>query len=342
MNREKIAREMLRLAKSLVAEKLNRNQQGVLRNSIRGFNEKYSGRKPVSVWAGVLLDGSGVRLTISKDEKMTIGDAIRGLGGTVDSFVEFKKGDGAKLGLKAPNVKSIANKAVKELEAMAPDWDLKVSKVSDVTLSEGDFYPDEWDDEQVFFWGDVLISAKPNESSLKSMKDPKAKYKKGDFVILDGGSRELVMECRGTGPCYGKIEGAEMDRLSTEPVWEYKVQFVDEYGEKKSRRPLSVPEYAIKGEFKPGKKPSGKDVIKKVEKVIDRQRTWFDVDDKDDDEISFSSREYGDVGSERAGSQDVREGKRLLGIVRKELGDDVRASLDIVDEWVILTVRAEI
>lgn len=64
-------------------------------------------------------------------------------------------------------------------------------------------------------------------------------------------------------------------------------------------------------------------------------RTWFDVSEEGD-EIIIDSREYGDVGEESYGEKDLKEGRRIIRLLR-ETG--LSCSIEGVDEWVIVTVK---
>jgi hypothetical protein len=67
-------------------------------------------------------------------------------------------------------------------------------------------------------------------------------------------------------------------------------------------------------------------------------RTWFDVREEVEGEFMIDSRDNGDVGEETAGVEDIREGKRMLPLLR-EAFPDAKVSGQVVDEWVIITVK---
>lgn len=68
-------------------------------------------------------------------------------------------------------------------------------------------------------------------------------------------------------------------------------------------------------------------------------KTWFDCSDEDT-QIELSTREHGDVGSERAGKADKVEGQRLLKLVKKVFKPaSWVVTYDVVDEWVSVCVR---
>jgi len=57
----------------------------------------------------------------------------------------------------------------------------------------------------------------------------------------------------------------------------------------------------------------------------------------EDHGLEFSTRDSGDVGSEAAGEADVRAAQKLVSAIKAQL-PDVEPALDIVDEWVSVTV----
>ena len=81
---------------------------------------------------------------------------------------------------------------------------------------------------------------------------------------------------------------------------------------------------------------SPKNIMKNAEdikRIIGR--TWFNVSEEGD-EIIIDSREYGDVGEESYGEKDLKEGRRIIRLLR-ETG--LSCSIEGVDEWVIVTVK---
>lgn len=66
--------------------------------------------------------------------------------------------------------------------------------------------------------------------------------------------------------------------------------------------------------------------------------TWFDDDGSDSSLVSISSRNYGDVGGERAGQPDITEAKRIIKIL-KEAYPDLDITGDTCDEWVSVEIR---
>lgn len=68
-------------------------------------------------------------------------------------------------------------------------------------------------------------------------------------------------------------------------------------------------------------------------------RTWFDVSDEGSN-IEISTRDNGDVGSERAGDADRKEGQRLLALLRKTFKPaNWISDYEVIDEWVHVNLR---
>ncbi len=68
--------------------------------------------------------------------------------------------------------------------------------------------------------------------------------------------------------------------------------------------------------------------------------TWFSVDECDQSNFIFSTRDNGDVGEEEASPVDHSEGIRMAQAVKKLFGDKVLCSVEICDEWVVCSFRA--
>ncbi len=72
-----------------------------------------------------------------------------------------------------------------------------------------------------------------------------------------------------------------------------------------------------------------------IKSFINRE-SYFELDDSDEDSITFITRENGDVGSERPGRADVVEANRLKNLVENKFGLD--CEIETVDEWVYLRI----
>ena len=78
--------------------------------------------------------------------------------------------------------------------------------------------------------------------------------------------------------------------------------------------------------------------ISAIKSFIEKQRTWFDIEEVGDGFILLSTREHGDVGSGRAGKEDQKEGIRLGKLIKQKF-KTVDIDLDGFDEWVHLEIR---
>ncbi len=68
-------------------------------------------------------------------------------------------------------------------------------------------------------------------------------------------------------------------------------------------------------------------------------RTWFDITDEET-RIDLTSRDYGDVGSETPGKEDIKEGMRLFDLLKKVFKPSKwELRYETVDEWVTVSVR---
>jgi DNA-dependent RNA polymerase auxiliary subunit epsilon len=67
------------------------------------------------------------------------------------------------------------------------------------------------------------------------------------------------------------------------------------------------------------------------------KNSYLEVDSIEENEIIFSTRENGDVYSEKASLIDLNEAKKVRKLIRENF-TNVEFDLDIVDEWVMLTV----
>lgn len=67
--------------------------------------------------------------------------------------------------------------------------------------------------------------------------------------------------------------------------------------------------------------------------------TWFDCSEEYGT-IELSTRRHGDVGEERAGEPDIKEGRRLFDLIRKVFKPaDWDVTCETIDEWVHVSVR---
>jgi len=67
-----------------------------------------------------------------------------------------------------------------------------------------------------------------------------------------------------------------------------------------------------------------------------KENSYF-TDETEDDEITFVTRENGDVGNETPGAKDIQEAKRLKELIIKKFPDS-KVNIENVDEWIYLYV----
>lgn len=74
--------------------------------------------------------------------------------------------------------------------------------------------------------------------------------------------------------------------------------------------------------------------IQDLQQYLKGIQEWFDVDEISENTIRLSTRENGDVGEEKAGKEDIKLAREILRNVRAKF-KNVKASMEIVDEWVV-------
>jgi len=78
--------------------------------------------------------------------------------------------------------------------------------------------------------------------------------------------------------------------------------------------------------------------MKEKIKQFVRDNSYLSFDDDDDNEVSFTTRENGDVGAEEYSNIDVREARRI-GAMLTEAFPSIKLDIDTCDEWVNLVVN---
>jgi hypothetical protein len=66
-------------------------------------------------------------------------------------------------------------------------------------------------------------------------------------------------------------------------------------------------------------------------------RTWMEVR-VEGTHLTIDTRDNGDTYNECPGQRDINEGRRVIKAIRSEF-PEVKAQLEAVDEWVILTIN---
>lgn len=76
---------------------------------------------------------------------------------------------------------------------------------------------------------------------------------------------------------------------------------------------------------------NSEDVISFVSK-----ESYFELDDKDEDSITFITRENGNIMTETPGQDDIKEANRMKALIKSKFG--FGCEVEEVDEWVYLKV----
>ena len=82
------------------------------------------------------------------------------------------------------------------------------------------------------------------------------------------------------------------------------------------------------------------DKLKELIGIFVKQNSWF-ADESDDEtpfEMSFTSRDYGNVGDERPGQKDINKAKDLCRLLMNNFPGEVKCEWSTVDEWTYLEV----
>jgi len=65
--------------------------------------------------------------------------------------------------------------------------------------------------------------------------------------------------------------------------------------------------------------------------------TWFEVEEVLYNKIALSTRDNGNVGEERAGTEDIAEAKKIVNTIEKINGFE--AEYYVCDEWVKVSIK---
>jgi len=78
--------------------------------------------------------------------------------------------------------------------------------------------------------------------------------------------------------------------------------------------------------------------LKEIKAYV-KTNSWFSLNDEADDYLHFDSREYGDVGEEQPGADDIKKAQELGRELIKKYGkNNLIIQIDTVDEWTILEI----
>jgi len=81
---------------------------------------------------------------------------------------------------------------------------------------------------------------------------------------------------------------------------------------------------------------SGPVTIPLIKDFIQRQRTYFDLEDESPTSLSYGTRENG--GDERPGEADIQAASAMVKALRTEFGKAIQVKFSTVDEWVSFSV----
>jgi phage terminase small subunit len=76
-----------------------------------------------------------------------------------------------------------------------------------------------------------------------------------------------------------------------------------------------------------------------IKKFIDTLMTNLYLDDADENTITYITRENGDVGREKASRIDIEDARQIQHEVIVTFKDKVKTEVEIIDEWVHLTIE---
>ena len=95
-------------------------------------------------------------------------------------------------------------------------------------------------------------------------------------------------------------------------------------------------DFALK--VRPEQFEDNKLTLAEVYEWVHKQKSWFEWD-YDGENLNAVTREHGNTGEETAGKEDIKEAKRLEGLIEKQFGDAVKVIVEPVDEWTDITVE---
>ena len=82
------------------------------------------------------------------------------------------------------------------------------------------------------------------------------------------------------------------------------------------------------------------DKLKELIKIFVKQNSWFEDESEDEKpfELSFSTREYGNVGNEIPGQKDINKAKEIGRQLMNKFPGEVKCEWSTADEWVYIEV----
>ena len=79
-------------------------------------------------------------------------------------------------------------------------------------------------------------------------------------------------------------------------------------------------------------------LIKEIKQYIDAN-SYLEIDEETENYLLYITREYGNVGEEVPGKQDIKHVQNIIYNLKDMFKDKIKTSMDIVDEWVYLEIE---
>ena len=79
-------------------------------------------------------------------------------------------------------------------------------------------------------------------------------------------------------------------------------------------------------------------LIKEIKQYI-KANSYLEIDEETENYLLYITREYGNVGEEVPGKQDIKHVQNIIYNLKDMFKDKIKTSMDIVDEWVYLEIE---
>ena len=79
-------------------------------------------------------------------------------------------------------------------------------------------------------------------------------------------------------------------------------------------------------------------LIKEIKQYI-KANSYLEIDEETENYLLYITREYGNVGEEVPGKQDIEHVQNIIYNLKDMFKDKIKTSIDIVDEWVYLEIK---
>lgn len=164
------------------------------------------------------------------------------------------------------------------------------------------------------------------------------RYGKGQWFLYDKWGFAPVYQDWKRGPKYVRVERVTTNYENA--YHEYELHTFSLYGDKENETIMEKEHNLIQDHhYEPIEKPRFRDRPlemnpKAVEDIADRMlRGW----DREGNQLEWSTREHGDVGNEEPGEEDIRQAKEFGRAVMKEV-PGASVQMEVVDEFVHVSV----